>query len=659
MQLQECIGSAVIAIGPEKILVLLPINPNAEDLSSSNVWLIPILRNYVVGSSLGFFMEHIVPLAESFQQGCAKGKKSVIREDLQANARSCWGLLPAFCRRPTDTYLNFGSLAKLLITFLTKDSFMLENIAIALQELVKQNRSVRVREDAGEFPSPPKTSEIIDSSIELKSKTPYSKKIASRNIRALASCSEELLQALIDLFFGSPPGMRSYLKDAIRCLASVTDSSVVKRIFILLLERFQLINDIDEFEKQGSCTNAFADQGQGNFTSSEKDAKRCLIVELASSLVEEASEDLIASILKFIKHTLQESDEVTQKEAYHSLSIILKEHFWCSLHVNELMDFLLTLKPPVDIPTLRSRFACFQILLVHTIKRSLDEQNSKAFLVLNEIILTIKDSAEEARKVAYDMLLGANSSLLRSSSTTSNESYQKLISMIMGYLSGSSPHIKSGAVSALSVLVYDNAEICLLMPDLVPSILALLQTKAVEVIKSALGFVKVLVSCNEAKDLQNFLPDIVKGVLPLSSVSRHHFRTKVTVILEILMRRCGSAPVKLLAPEKYRNFIKSVLENRRGKTSSKETRAADELEVVESSGTQRKRKHEEYCTPPEEDGKMESRSRKREKRFMKIVGKSSNYRSGEGQLRGSARYKRRNFRSDPKAGQKGRNTHTK
>lgn len=36
---------------------------------------------------------------------------------------------------------------------------------------------------------------------ELKSKQSYSKKIASKNIRALASCSQELLQALIDIFF--------------------------------------------------------------------------------------------------------------------------------------------------------------------------------------------------------------------------------------------------------------------------------------------------------------------------------------------------------------------------------------------------------------------------------------------------------------------------
>jgi hypothetical protein len=58
----------------------------------------------------------------------------------------------------------------------------------------------------------------------------------------------------------------------------------------------------------------------------------------------------------------------------------------------------------------------------------------------------------------------------------------------MGYFSGSSPQIKSGAVSALSVLVYKDADICLSMPDLVPSLLSLLHTKAVEVIKVCITY---------------------------------------------------------------------------------------------------------------------------------------------------------------------------
>lgn len=68
LQLQKCVGSAIVAMGPEKILALLPLSLNTKDLSFSNAWLIPILKEYVIGSSLGFFMEHIVPLAQSLRK---------------------------------------------------------------------------------------------------------------------------------------------------------------------------------------------------------------------------------------------------------------------------------------------------------------------------------------------------------------------------------------------------------------------------------------------------------------------------------------------------------------------------------------------------------------------------------------------------------------
>lgn len=69
LQLQRCVGSAIVAMGPEKLLALLPISVNPKDLSCSNAWLIPILKEYIVGSSLGFFMEHIMPLAKFLQKG--------------------------------------------------------------------------------------------------------------------------------------------------------------------------------------------------------------------------------------------------------------------------------------------------------------------------------------------------------------------------------------------------------------------------------------------------------------------------------------------------------------------------------------------------------------------------------------------------------------
>ncbi|KAJ9565398.1 hypothetical protein OSB04_001364 [Centaurea solstitialis] len=542
--LQECLGSAVIAMGPEKLLEVLPITLDVTDLTCSNTWLIPILKEYVAGASLGFFIEGIVPLAESFQEACQKVKKSVIREELQAHARGCWELLPAFCRYPHDMHKRFQSLAELLISCLRKDSFMLENIAIALQHLVKQNRSF-LSADQG------------DVEASKLTKTGYSKKIATRNIKVLASCSEELLKAFTKVFFKVPFEKRSFLKDTIECLALITDSSAIEKIFISSLKKLKLNASVDEMIDTKSST--------------KKNANRCLILELASSVVGAASLDLIDLIYNFIRQSLQEEDDNIQSESYATLYKLLERSSgFCSSRFEELMELLLGLKSPANITSLRWRFSCFRTLLIHSIERTSDGENTYGFRMLNEVIATLKDSKEDSRKVAYDILLGMSSSLQKTSSSSEKGPYYEFISMIMGYLSGSSPHIRSGAVSALSLVIYNDSKICNSMPDLVPSILELFHSKAIEVIKAVLGFLKVLVLSLQVRDLQNFLSDILSGLLPWSSVSRHHFKSKVTVILEIIMRKCGSASVKSLVPEKYRDFVKNVLENRQGKTSSQE-----------------------------------------------------------------------------------------
>lgn len=474
--LQKCIGTAVIAMGPERLLDLVPVSLNAGDFTCLNIWLVPILKNYVVGASLGYYIEHIMPLAKSFQLASSKVKKSKTREVLKGHAHDLWGLLLSFCRHPTDMYQNFGPMAEALVTFLKEDSIMHENVAVSLQALVNQNKSVVNQKIVAGEANSYATNEPVR---ELGNVSTYSKKIASKNIKAVAACSAELLQALIDLFVDSDPGKRLYLKDAIGCLASVTDSSIAKNIFITLLGKFHFIDGRNEFSKVESHTDASGDEETYNQCTREKDAQRCVIMELASSLVEGADEDLIDLIYTFIKHTFQTSEDVANREAYYALSRILEEHTWfCSSRSTELIDLLLGLKSPGDIISLRSRFASFQTLMIHTLKIDSEEENAKAFLILNEIIVTLKDAHEDkSRKTAYDILLNIRVSLRGSLCLGTDGPYKKLINMIMGYLSSASPHIKSGAVSVLSVLVYKDTEICLSIPELVPSLLSCCKAK--------------------------------------------------------------------------------------------------------------------------------------------------------------------------------------
>ncbi|CAN4089903.1 unnamed protein product [Withania somnifera] len=532
--LQECIGSAIIAMGPEKLLALLPISLNKKDYSVSNSWLIPVLNKYICRSSLGFFMQHVVPLAASFEKSSLKVKKSVIREEFQAYARECWGLLPAFCRYPSDVHKNAQALTTLLIPFLKEDSFMLESISSALQELVNKNKNVLASDD---FPVERIVHQTENENIDLAS---------DKNIKALASCSEDWLQVLINVFFESSPANYQQFKVCI-LLDVHCDSSVTQKIFTSSMERAEITNNIGEYMKLGRHST---DDKENNSTFLGEVAKRCMILELGLCFVEGSGEDLI-KVLFFIGRD------------------VLEKHSWFrSSHVEQLINLLASVKPPTDTKSLTSRFACYKTLLVDAIRGTLDEENTDAFLILNEIILALKDSTEEGRKTAYDALISVCSSLRDSSSAKSNESHKKFVDM------------------------------------------------------AVLGFVKVFVSSIQAKDLHNLLSDIVNGVLPWSSVSRHHFKSKVTVIVEILMRKCGVAAVKSVAAEKYENFLRTVSENRHGKSSSRED-GTREMESTPSDSSQHKRKDRESSVSLKEKDSREPHKRKKRKENEKDS--STNY----------------------------------
>lgn len=63
-------------------------------------------------------------------------------------------------------------------------------------------------------------------------------------------------------------------QDAIGCLASITDPSITKKIFVSSLERLQLINDFGDCVKEGFLINSSVDNDETNATSKERDAER-------------------------------------------------------------------------------------------------------------------------------------------------------------------------------------------------------------------------------------------------------------------------------------------------------------------------------------------------------------------------------------------------
>ncbi|CAH8360111.1 unnamed protein product [Eruca vesicaria subsp. sativa] len=598
---QQCIGAAVVAMGPVKLLTLFPISLDAESHSCTNAWLIPILRRHIVGASLEYYVDNIVPLAKSLMLASKEAKKSGQGKKLKARGHELLKLLPAFCNYPTDVPKQLGSLVKLMVKFIKKKSFMHEAVAVSLQMLVNQNKRM---------PKPSTDMDEEDANIsedakpEVDSRFHYSKKASTKNMKTLASSSAELLQTLVDVFTASGTEISADFKAAIGCLASTLDSSVRKKILISLLNKFDPAGE-SEIEGQVNQSNDSNDEEKDNNSATKTQLKRSAVLDLASSFVEGAKEDLIELIYILVRQSFQATDEADLRGAYNTLSRILEEHGWfCSSHFAEVIEMLLSHKTPEDEASSKSRFTCFHVLMAHGIQSSSEEENEKAFLILNEMILTLKDGKEEHRKAACDALVMVYTTLKNSSSMNSEELCPKLINMISGYISGSSPHIRSGAVSALSVLIYKDPEICLSSPELLSSVLSLLHTKSIEIIKAVLGFVKVLVSTSQAQDLQNLLQNLLYEILPWSSVSRHYFKSKVTIIVEIMIRKCGTRAVQQATPDKHKSFLETVLENRSSKAKDKEETNDSQTTSIDSSREPRKRNHSDHSseTTAKQDG---------------------------------------------------------
>lgn len=576
--LQLCIGAAVVAMGPKRLLSLIPISLDKGNLTCSNTWLIPILKKFVIGASLQFFIEHIAPLARSLQKAYDKAKKKKLLQNLKSCSHDLWDLLPAFCRYPTDTSQSVASLCKMLTVAMKKDPSKHETVAIALQELVNGNRSILKDNQHAKQGSYFSICALLEfAHIDLTSLSlDLSKKSVSRNLEALGASSIDLIQILTDIFFDSPPEKRTYVKEAIGCLAYVTENASIKNFFVSLLENLDsLVSVVGSELSVGHVQVSDKKEDAGMAVEQKCEKTRCLVMELASALVAGADEDLIIIIFDYIRSSLSTINEASQCKAYHALSTILREHCWfCSTRTDDLIDLLLSIKGPADHEVLKNRFLCFQYLLFNLLKSKEEKTYMKAFLVLNEIILTLK-SKKESRKLAYDLLLNISASLKNSESSIEESNLERLFYMVMGYLSSSSPHIMSGAVSALSLLMYNNPVFCLTVPNLVTSVLALLQNKDNEVIKATLGFIKVLVSSLQSNDLLEILPDIVTAILPWSSVSKHHFRSKVGIILEILMRKCGYDAIDAIATAKYKGFIKNITEARESRKKPREIAKSD------------------------------------------------------------------------------------
>ena len=228
----------------------------------------------------------------------------------------------------------------------------------------------------------------------------------------------------------------------------------------------------------------------------------------------------------------------------------------------------------------------------------LDENDSTQLSLLpellGEVMLCLKESNKRARGAAFDLIVCMAKKMDNAGriNSSGDANLAEFIKMVLGGLAGTTPHMRSASVLALARLVFEyktNETLLEVAPTILKLALMLLHEKSREVIKSVLGFTKVMISALDVESLRPFLADICAGILEWSGDTKNRFRQKIRHILERLVKKFDYNTVLSHVPEadvKLMSHIKKTKERALKKKNKKDGKEEDvKMPNNVSSGT--------------------------------------------------------------------------
>ncbi|GAU23825.1 hypothetical protein TSUD_27350 [Trifolium subterraneum] len=551
-QLHACLGSALVAMGPETFLSLIPLNLEAEDLSFSNIWLFPILKQYIIGAPLKYFTEEILPMIERLREKAQKLEKQglmVSSRNAEALVYSLWSLLPSFCNYPSDTAKSFKDLEKHLRSKLKEEPDIRGIICTSLQLLIRQNKNIKDSNDKDDIGQ-----DLVNKQVLVN----YSKQAATENLRALEISAKTMLKDLSDVFLKST-------KDDGGCLqVPFLQCTVVA---------------------QNMCS-AFP---------------LAQLLDFAVSLLPGLDVKDIDLLFQVLKPALQDVG-VMQKKAYKVLSIMLRSSdSFVSLKLEVLLGLMVEILP-CHSSAKRHRLDCLYFLIVHVLKSeavkaeflyfltvhdSKDDSMNWPDVFLTEIILALKEANKKTRNRAYEVLVEiAHAFGDEEKGGNGNNLYQFFIKVARG-LVGKTPHMISATVKGLARLAYEFSDLVLTAFDLLPSTFVLLEKKNREITKANLGLLKVLVAKSQAERLEMHLRSVVECLFKWQDVAKNHFKAKVKLLLGMLITKCGLEAVKAVMPEEHMKLLSNIRKIKERKEKNKGAKSEETRSHVSKATTSR------------------------------------------------------------------------
>ncbi|KAJ9649253.1 pre-rRNA processing protein [Coniosporium tulheliwenetii] len=528
------LAKAIQAMGPDNVLEILPLNLlKPVPGQPGRVWLLPLMRDSVSNTRLAHFRSELVPLSEMmFQRVLEHGnaEKTMQIKIYETLVHQVWATLPGYCDLPLDLTEAFDqSFAELLSNLLYQQTDLRTDICRALQNLVDSNQAI-ANLTGGEDP-------VVQSRV--------SKADTQKNLQYLAGFANNMLAVLFNVYSQTLPHSRGRILQCVNAFLSITPEQD-------LMETFTRVATMLE--------SALAETGPQTQADKQKQEKtKDKMPPMSHTLM-----DLVITISVYLP-----------RESFGTL-FTAKEGLQASPRLAES-------------ETGRAALADRNKELQHLLLASAEKASAPAHLhfipsVLSEVVISAKEVNEKARTAAFDLLvqmgekMAAGGTVLQSKvphmpddAPAVPASLEEYFTMVSAGLAGSTPHMISASITALTRILYEFRSVLEegVIADLVQTMDLFLTSNNKEIVSSVLGFVKVSVVSLPEGIVKPRLQSLVPNLMVWSKEHKQHFKSKVKHILERMMRRFGAQEVEKWCPEADRNLIKNI---RKSKERSKRKR---------------------------------------------------------------------------------------
>ncbi|EAS34406.3 90S preribosome component RRP12 [Coccidioides immitis RS] len=586
----KVLGAAVGAMGPEAVLKILPLNITQQKAGEpGRVWLLPILRDYVSNTRLGYFRSEFVPLSEAlFQRVLEYGnvEKTVEVKIFETLVQQTWATLPGFCELPLDVTEAFDqSFAELLSNVLYKQAELRVEVCKALQNLVDSNKEI---------------ASLDTEADDLLLQRRITKETAKKNIAHLSGFSSNLLAVLFNVYSQTLPQFRGHILQCINAYLSITPEQE-------LIDTFNRVTAMLEGSLKESAQAQGKQKGTGDKMPPTSHTLMDLVVTM-SIYLPRASFTTLFSLSAVVLNT-ESSDPQLIKKAYKLIprlattetgALALKERS------SELQSLFISTADKTPSPARRDRLAAVQEVVTHLPTSDLHFIPS----ILSEVVLGCKESNEKARTAAFTLLihlanrvcdpeLNPAGTVIRNSlvphmaddAPDAPATIEEFFTMVSAGLAGSSPHMVAASVIALSRLLFEfHTKLPpAMLSDLVQTIDLFLTSNNREIVRAVLGFVKVAVVALPDEMLRPRLQSLVPNLMVWSKEHKGRLRSKVKGILDRLIRRFGAQAVESLTPESDRKLVVAIRKQReRSKRKKEQSKEAGEEESDQEESQTRK-----------------------------------------------------------------------